>query len=123
MDQCQPHESKNFHGVGIGPLSKILAVNSYILTGQLKNCDLHFNTEFQFQINCAQRFQENFKSTNLCGLFIFITSKKKDRKSLFRLLVPYDSSSVLLYLKKYFYPIRLKIRKSSLIKKNHIFQF
>jgi hypothetical protein len=65
-------------------------------------------------------------STNLCGLFIVITSKKKDQydhKSLFQLLVPYDSSSVLSYLNKYFHQIRLKIHKSSFIKKNHIFQF
>ena len=65
-------------------------------------------------------------NTNLCGLFIVITSKKKDQydhKSLFQLLVPYDSSSVLSYLNKYFHQIRLKIHKSSFIKKNHIFQF
>ena len=54
--------------------------------------------------------------TNLCGLFIVITSKKKDQydhKSLFQLLVPYNSSSVLSYLNKYFIQsIRLKIHKS-----------
>ena len=67
-----------------------------------------------------------FFKTNLCGLLIVITSKKKDQydhKSLFQLLVPYDSSSVLSYLNKYFHQIRLKIHKSSFIKKNHIFQF
>ena len=59
-----------------------------------------FTTDFQFEI---------FRVKKLCGLFIVTTSKKKDqydRKSLFQLLVPYDSSSILSCLNKYFSPIR-----------------
>ena len=92
--------------------------------GQLKNCDLYFTTEFQFQINCDQRFQENFRVQIYVVYSLLLLLRKRinlyDRKSLFQLLVPYDSSSVLSYSNKYFYPIWLKIRKSSLIKKNHI---